>query len=62
MPKVGESRKGDNEAFFNALLDGHERALPKLIKRNRQLLDVPSVHGLRLLQDNIPDCLSLIHI
>ena len=41
-----ESRKGDGEAFFHALLEGHDRALPKLIKRNRRLLDVPSVREL----------------
>ena len=41
-----ESRKGDGEAFFHALLEGHDRALPKLIKRNRKLLDVPSVREL----------------
>ena len=38
-----ESRKGDEEAFFHALLEGHDRALPKLIKRNRRLLDILSV-------------------
>ena len=41
-----EARKGDGEAFFHALLEGHDRALPKLIKRNRKLLDVPSVREL----------------
>ena len=41
-----DARKGDGEAFFHALLEGHDRALPKLIKRNRKLLDVPSVREL----------------
>ena len=41
-----EARKGDGEAFFHALLEGQDRALPKLIKRNRKLLDVPSVREL----------------
>ena len=47
MPvKEERARKGDEEAFFHALLEGHDKALPKLIKRNRRLLDVPSVREL----------------
>ena len=41
-----EPRKGDGEAFFHALLEGHDRALPKLLKRNRRLLDCRSIRAL----------------